>query len=97
MIASVTKAGMDTGEKAMKSNMRGSGQQIHDADVIFHLTKFAQTENDPVALRFLPNDYDRLITLHITKGRELDASLPGGRLHFSRIGSTPAFQEELSQ
>ena len=95
MIASVTKSGMDnTGDKALKSNVRGSGQMIHDADVVYHLTQFAQISNDNVALRYMPSDYDRLATLHINKGRELEG-LKGGRLHFSRIGNTPAWQEEL--
>jgi replicative DNA helicase len=97
LIASVNKGGMDTAQDAVKSNIRGSGQQLHDADIIYSLTKFAPISNDPVSLRYLPKDYDRLVTLHINKGRELDEHIPGGKLHFSRVGKTPAFQEELSQ
>jgi len=93
LIASVNKMGMDT-EKTTKANIRGSGQQIHDADIVYTLTSFAQVKNDRVALRYSPNDYDKLVSLHIKKGRELDHTLPGGVLHFSRMNSAK-FQEEL--
>jgi replicative DNA helicase len=92
LISSVSKMGMDT-NKAGKGHIRGSGQQIHDADNIFTLTTFAQTTNDRVALRFQPHQYDRLVSLHFNKGRELDHTLPGGVLHFSRLGTK--FKEEL--
>ena len=94
LISSVSKTGMDT-NKASKGNIRGSGQQIHDADNIFTLTTFSQITNDRVALRFQPSQYDKLVTLHINKGRELAPTLPGGVLHFSRNTGTPAFKEEL--
>lgn len=98
LIASVNKGGMDTNAEAVKSNVRGSGQQIHDADIVYFLTKFAPMSNDPVSLRFKPNEYDRLATLHFNKGRELDPKLiSGGKLHFSRLSGMPAFKEELSQ
>lgn len=95
LLSSVTKAGMDK-ENAEKAAMKGSGQQIHDADVIYFLTTFAQIENDKVAFRFKPNEFDRLATLHIKKGRELEKTLVGQRLHLSRMHG-PNFQEELQE
>lgn len=93
LISSVNKTGMDT-EKALKSNVRGSGQQIHDADIIYFLTKFAPLSDDRVKLRFRPNQYDMLSTLHISAGRELNHKLAGGVLHFSRTDGTPKFKAE---
>lgn len=96
LITSVSKAGMDTtSETVAKSNVRGSGQQLHDADNVFIYTKFAPAPNDTVALRFLPAQHERLSTLHIAKGRDLDQSIPGGRLHFSRAIDGPLFSQEL--
>jgi len=98
LIASVSKVGMDTtNDNVAKSNVRGSGQQIHDADIIYMLTHFAKAESDSVALKYKPAEYERLVTLHITAGRELDESLPGGRLHFSRLGGSPFLTEEVQE
>jgi replicative DNA helicase len=96
LISSVNKVGMDT-EKALKSNVRGSGQQLHDADVILFLTKFAPIKDDRVQLRYLPNQHDRIATLHISAGRELNHNLTGGVLHYSRLDNTPKFKEELQE
>lgn len=93
LLQSVVKAGMDN-ESSGKAAMRGSGQQIHDADVIYFLTSFSKIDNDRVALRYLPAQHDRLVTLHIKKGRELDKELLSGRLHLSRMNG-PRFVEEL--
>lgn len=93
LITSVNKMGMDVGSTgAVKSNIRGSGQQIHDADNIFILTKFSPVEGDAEDMTIKPKDYDKYATLHIAAGRELDENIPGGCIHFLRDGS-PFFKE----
>lgn len=93
LITSVNKMGMDKGDGGqMKSNIRGSGQQIHDADVIFMLTKFSPIEGDADDMTIKPADYDKFATLHIAAGRELDEHVPGGCIHYKRDGS-PFFTE----
>lgn len=95
LIASVNKAGMDiAGEKVGMSNVRGSGQQAHDADVIYYLTRFAPVGLDVVKARYPESEYGKLVSLHIAKGRELPPTMVGNRLHFSRIEKCSAFQEE---
>jgi replicative DNA helicase len=94
LITSVSKAGMDsTSEQAVKSNIRGSGQQIHDADIVYMLTKFSPASDDGVALMVKPTEYDKMVTLHIQAGRELDHSLPKGVLHYKRMDNSPKFEE----
>jgi replicative DNA helicase len=94
LITSVSKAGMDsTSEQAVKSNIRGSGQQIHDADIVYMLTKFSPASDDGVALMVKPTEYDKMATLHIQAGRELDHSLPKGVLHYKRMDNSPKFEE----
>lgn len=94
LITSVSKAGMDsTSEQAVKSNIRGSGQQIHDADVVYMLTKFSPASEDAVALMVKPDQYDKMVTLHIQAGRELDHTLPKGVLHYKRMENSPKFEE----
>jgi replicative DNA helicase len=92
MITSVNKMGMDTTAGGLKSNVRGSGQQLHDGDVVYMLTKFSPVKDDPEDMQILPADYDQFATLHISKGRELDAHVPGGCLHYRRK-NTPKFEE----
>lgn len=93
LITSVNKMGMDVGMSgAIKSNIRGSGQQIHDADLIFILTKFTPIENDDEDILIKPHEYEKFATLHIAAGRELDENIPGGCIHFKRDGS-PFFIE----
>jgi replicative DNA helicase len=93
LITSVNKAGMDTsGAGVSKSNVRGSGQQIHDSDNVFIFTKFAPVD-DTDKLRVLPNEYDQLTTLHLAAGRELDVHVPGGCVHYRRQNS-PKFVEQ---
>lgn len=93
LITSVNKQGMDTNnENVMKSNIRGSGQQIHDADIVYILTKYSKT-NSPDELFIKPNQYDNIISLHIAAGRELDHSLPNGIIHYEREGESPKFKE----
>ena len=55
-VNSVTKEGMD-GKAAKSTSMRGSGQLIHDADVVLFITKHSVQEN--------------LRVIEITKGRDL--------------------------
>lgn len=92
LISSVNKTGMDTtSDNVTKSNIRGSGQQIHDADMIFILTKFnAKLNND---MTISPKDYDRTIMLHFGKGRELPANVPGGFICYQRETPSPKFRE----
>jgi len=92
-LSSVTKAAFDNAI-ASKASMTGSGQQSHDADIIYFMTEFAQIDNDSVALRYQPAQHAHLVTLHFKKGRELEKNLLGNRLHLSRMNG-PAFVEEL--
>lgn len=93
LITSVTKLGMDvSGSGVVKSNIRGSGQQIHDADMILMLTKFAPVEGDSQDLIIKPAEYEQFATLHISAGRELDHHVPGGCIHYRRQDS-PKFTE----
>jgi len=93
LITSVNKQGMDTNnENVMKSNIRGSGQQIHDADIVYILTKYSKT-NNPDELFIKPDRYDKIISLHIAAGRELDHHLPNGIIHYERDGDSPKFKE----
>lgn len=91
LVTSVSKMGMDT-ESVIKSNIRGSGQQIHDADTILMLTKFAPVKDDPADMVIKPAEYDQYATLHISAGRELDHHVPGGVIHYRRQ-DTPKFTE----
>ena len=93
LITSVNKAGMDTGsEKVAKSNMRGSGQQIHDADNVYILTKYVKTNNaDELSIH--PSQFDKIVSLHIEKGRELDYHLPHGIINYERRDGSPKFHE----
>lgn len=92
LITSVNKMGMDSKtESASKSNVRGSGQQIHDADVIYIMTKF--NEKYGIDYGIMPNEYDKTISLHIAAGRELDHQIEGGFIPYMREGFTPKFKE----
>lgn len=64
VISSVSKAGMDGKETSGKSTIRGSGQQIHDADVVLFVR-----EHQPES--FEPKDA-HMRTISFEKGRELD-------------------------
>jgi replicative DNA helicase len=93
LICSVNKTGMDTSsENVTKSNVRGSGQQIHDADNVMILTKFSKTK-DPEEVYIDPKREEHIVSLHIAAGRELDTHLPGGVLHYERVDGTPRFKE----
>jgi KaiC/GvpD/RAD55 family RecA-like ATPase len=92
LISSVNKGGMDTiSENVSKSNVSGSGKKLHDADVIYILTKFNPKSNGDNLI--MPKDYDRIATLHISKGRELDYHIPNGMINYMRETPNPKFQE----
>lgn len=92
LISSVNKTGMDsTNENVTKSNVSGSGKKLHDADVIYILTKFNEGKNKD--LNIMPNEYPLISTLHITKGRELDYHLPNGAINYKRQSPNPKFSE----
>jgi replicative DNA helicase len=87
-IHSVTKSGMD-GDDASKSNMRGSGQQLHDADNVYFLTKYKKTDEKDGFLR--EEDEKRMSTLWCRKGRELENS--DFNIHLVRKGNSPFWTE----
>lgn len=91
VIQSVNKMGMDTDGATGKAKLRGSGQMIHDADLIFMLTKFKKVDGDSFTQSIMPARHEKIITLHIEKGRELERA--GGLLFYERVDNTPAFKE----
>jgi hypothetical protein len=96
LISSVNKMGMDTvSENVSKSHVSGSGKKLHDADIIYIMTKFNPKKNTDMAIK--PTDYDRISTLHVSKGRELDHYLPGGMIHYQREFNSPKFLEMKRQ
>jgi len=94
VIHSVTKAGMDKAgaEANAKSNLRGSGQVIYDADLVLYLTEF-----DPESkFAFMtPEQKKRLATLWVKKGRELEDSHI--RVHLTRRENSPLWGEMKNQ
>jgi replicative DNA helicase len=89
-IHSVHKGGMDNHESdPTKSQARGSGQTLHDADLILHMTKF-RPSNDRERL-IMPADQERMATLWVTKGREL--TNPRIKNHLTRKGNSPFWGE----
>lgn len=92
LISSVNKMGMDTmSENVTKSNVSGSGKKLHDADVIYILTKFNEKKNNDLSIS--AKDYNRIATLHISKGRELDYHVPNGAINYIRETPNPRFRE----
>ena len=92
VIASVNKQGMDSkSETATKSNISGSGQQVHDADNLYFMTKF-DGANNGMAYGLLPHDYDSVKSIHLTASRELDHHLENGFIAYQQKG-TPKFSE----
>ena len=92
LISSVNKGGMDTvSDNVAKGKVSGSGKKLHDADVIYILTKFNADKNSDTSI--MPSDYDRIATLHISKGRELDYHLPNGAINYIRETPNPKFRE----
>ena len=96
LISSVNKMGMDSpNENVTKSNVSGSGKKLHDADIIYILTKFNEKKNGDLSI--MPQDYPRIATLHISKARELDYHVPGGAINFMRETPNPKFKELIPQ
>jgi len=92
LIASVNKLGMDkNSDNVVKSNVRGSGQQLHDADVIYVLTKYSGDK--AVEMGIQPRDYWQYLMLHISAGRELTHHVEGGYLLYKRDDGTPFIAE----
>lgn len=91
MIASVNKQGMDNRSVVAKSNVRGSGQQIHDADVIYQITTFPEKYGADYGI--MPSDYQRCIALNISAGRELETTIEGGFIPYMRELHSPRFIE----
>lgn len=93
LISSVNKGGMDKESGyASKSDVRGSGQKIHDADVVYIITKFDNSKGMEYGIRI--DDYDKTILLNIKKGREL-VGVENGFIPYTRIDKTPKFKEIL--
>jgi KaiC/GvpD/RAD55 family RecA-like ATPase len=90
LISSVNKSGMDTTVENI-GTVSGSGKKLHDADTVYMLTKFNEKKNNDNSI--MPSDYDRIVTLHFKKARELDRHIPGGALHFIRETPRPTFRE----
>lgn len=92
LISSVNKMGMgQTSENVTKANLSGSGKKLHDADVIYILTKFNEKKNNDLAI--MPQDYWKITTLHVEKAREMDFNLPGGFINYMRETPNPKFRE----
>lgn len=91
MIASVNKQGMDNKSVLSKSNVRGSGQQIHDADLILQLTTFPEKYGMEYGIQ--PIDYPRCVALNISAGRELEEHLEGGFIPYMREQNKTSFIE----
>jgi hypothetical protein len=90
LVSSVNKTGMDSSVESL-TNVSGSGKKLHDADVVFLLTKFNDKKNTDDSI--MPIDYDRISTLHIKKGREMDYRIPNGAINFIRETPKPTFKE----
>lgn len=90
LISSVNKTGMDTTVENIVT-VSGSGKKLHDADIVYLLTKFNEKKNKDNSI--MPIDYEKIVTLHFKKARELDYHIPGGVLHFIRETPKPTFRE----
>lgn len=91
MVSSVNKSGMDNGaEYASKANIRGSGQKIHDADIVYIMTKFDTKKGLEYGIKM--EDYDNSIMINVKKGREL-VGLENGFLVYQRELNSPKFKE----
>jgi replicative DNA helicase len=95
LISSVNKGGMDKESTyASKSDIRGSGQKIHDADIVYIITKFDNSKGMEYGIRI--DDYDKTILVHIKKGREI-VGIENGYIPYTRVEQTPVFKEILKR
>ena len=94
VIHSVTKAGMDKAgaEANAKSNLRGSGQVIYDADLVLYLTEFEAEGNH---VWYTDEEKKRMATLWVKKGRELED--PRIRVHLTRKLGSPLWGEVVTK
>ncbi len=90
LVSSVNKSGMDTTVENI-GTVSGSGKKLHDADIVYLLTKFNEKRNNDLSI--MPADYDRIATLHFKKARELDWHVPGNVINFIRETPKPSFRE----
>ena len=67
------------------------GKKLHDGDIVFMLTKFNKDKNTDMTIPI--TDYDRIVTLHIKKGRELDYHVPNNAINYRRETPRPTFEE----
>jgi replicative DNA helicase len=90
VINSVNKQGMDKGgsDAHAKSNMSGSGQAIHDADLVLFLTEFQPDSN---RIFYSEEEKKRMATLWVKKGRELED--PRVRVNLVRKQNSPFWGE----
>ncbi len=97
LVSSVNKMGMDTVSSTVsKANVSGSGKKLHDADVIYIMTKFDEKKNTDLTLtpqRYGFKDYTFISTLHVSKGRELDYHIPNKAINYRREVDNPRFIE----
>lgn len=91
MISSVNKAGMDVAVSG-KSNLSGSGKKLHDADIIYILSKTTDVPME-FAHDYKPADFWKLVTLNIEKGRDFEYGVGGGKLLYARETPNPRFKE----
>ena len=92
IINSVNKGGMDrsASEAHAKSNMSGSGQIIHDADLVLFLTEFDAGNGS----FYTADEKARMATLWVKKGRELED--PRVKVNLVRKQGSP-FWGELAE
>jgi replicative DNA helicase len=90
LVSSVNKMGMDTTAENL-SNVSGSGKKLHDADVVYLLTKFNEKKNSDNSI--MPSDYPHVATLHFKKAREMDYHVPNNVINFIREIPKPTFRE----
>jgi replicative DNA helicase len=91
VINSIVKSGMDRdngADASAKSNLRGSGQVIHDADLVLFLTQYVPDSR----LSFVTEEEKKsMATLWCKKGRELED--PRLRIGLVRRKPSPFFGE----
>jgi replicative DNA helicase len=85
-VNSVTKDGMGNDARPSQKNIRGSGQVIHDADLILFLTNHIPSQNETLN--------KSLRTCTFGKGRELENS--SGYFHLVKFDKWPAFGDYSS-
>lgn len=94
LLSSVNKTGMDTSAEASKSQLSGSGKKIHDADIVYMLTKMNENKAPlDVQYAYKPSEYWKIVVLNIGKGRDLDYHVPDKKILYARETPNPKFKE----